>query len=174
MKSKAIALLLASSLGAGSMVGCEDLPGNKGTQGAVIGGAGGAAAGAAVSKDNRLAGALIGGVLGAGGGYLIGHSMDKKDNKEAEHAAQQARERPATAEQVRHATSADLNGDGFVSIDEVTAMKQAGLSDEEMVQRLRATNQVFSLTPEQQQQLRVAGLSDYVINQMLSMNRPAM
>jgi hypothetical protein len=29
---------------------------------------------------NRVAGAVIGGVIGAGGGYVIGRQMDKKDN----------------------------------------------------------------------------------------------
>src|SRR3954453_12246799 len=33
--------------------GCSNLPGNKGTQGAVIGGLGGAAAGAIIGKKNR-------------------------------------------------------------------------------------------------------------------------
>src|SRR5436190_22089583 len=54
---------------AGTLGGCDSLPGNKQTQGAVIGGAGGAVAVAAIAKDKPLLGALIGGVLGAGGGY---------------------------------------------------------------------------------------------------------
>ena len=48
--------------------GCSNLPGNKGTQGAVIGGLGGAAAGALIGKKNRGIGALIGAAIGAGGG----------------------------------------------------------------------------------------------------------
>ena len=59
------------------MTACKQLPGNEKTQGAVIGGAGGAAAGAIIAKNNRLLGALIGGALGAGGGYLIGAQVEK-------------------------------------------------------------------------------------------------
>ncbi len=44
---------------------------------AVIGGAGGAATGALVSKHHARV-AVIGGAVGAGGGYLIGKQKDKK------------------------------------------------------------------------------------------------
>ena len=54
---------------------------SKAAKGAVIGGAGGAVAGAVINKRNRAAGAVIGGVIGAGGGYVIGRSMDKKDGR---------------------------------------------------------------------------------------------
>jgi hypothetical protein len=47
------------------------------TKGAIVGGAGGALAGAAISHD-KSKGAIIGGVAGAGAGYLIGHKKDKK------------------------------------------------------------------------------------------------
>ena len=58
---------LTGSLALGPVVGCSNLPGNEKEQGAVIGGAGGALAGAALAgKDDRLIGALIGGALGAG------------------------------------------------------------------------------------------------------------
>jgi hypothetical protein len=54
---------------------------SKAAKGAVIGGAGGAAAGAVIFKKNRALGAAIGGVIGAGGGYVIGRKMDKKDGR---------------------------------------------------------------------------------------------
>jgi hypothetical protein len=54
---------------------------SKAAKGAVIGGVGGAAAGAVINKKNRAAGAVIGGVLGAGAGYGIGRSKDKKDGR---------------------------------------------------------------------------------------------
>ena len=54
---------------------------SKAAKGAVIGGAGGAIAGAVINKRNRAAGAVIGGVIGAGGGYVIGRGMDKKDGR---------------------------------------------------------------------------------------------
>ena len=54
---------------------------SKAAKGAIIGGAGGAVAGAVINKKNRAVGAVIGGVLGAGGGYVIGRGKDKKDGR---------------------------------------------------------------------------------------------
>jgi hypothetical protein len=69
------------------------------------------------------------------------------------------------------ATTADVNGDGFVTLDEVVAMRQAGLSDQQMLERLRLTGQVFELTAEQEQHLRSQGVSAHVVNQMQDINR---
>lgn len=153
---------------------CESLPGNRQTQGAVIGGAAGAAAGAAVSKNNRALGAILGGVLGAGGGYVIAARTDKINNRDqqaATEASRRSQEKPATAGDAQKAASADLNGDGFVTLDEVVALKQAGFSDEKMLQRLRATDQVFELTAEQEQYLMDRGVSRNVVNQMAAINQ---
>ena len=68
-------------------VGCESLPGSKGTQGAVVGGATGAAAGAVIGGEkHRAAGAILGGVLGAAGGYVIGANSDKMERGAASHS----------------------------------------------------------------------------------------
>ena len=48
--------LTTIALAAAFLVGCENLPGSKGTQGAVIGGASGAAVGAAVGGEKNRAG----------------------------------------------------------------------------------------------------------------------
>jgi len=171
MMQRAIPLATAGALALALMAGCEDLPGSKGAQGAVIGGAGGAAAGAAIGGDNPLLGALIGGLVGAGGGYLIGTSLEKadadpEDKEAAQEAVREAQQDPATADDVRDATTADINDDGFVTMDEVIAMENAGLTDEEMIRRLRATGQVFELTEEQEQYLMERGISRNVITRM--------
>ncbi|MBC8096044.1 MAG: glycine zipper 2TM domain-containing protein [Akkermansiaceae bacterium] len=157
--------------------GCSSMPGNKQQQGAVIGGLGGAAAGAAIGgKDNRVLGALLGGALGAGGGYVVGANSDRilnKDSSGAQSATQTAQSRPATAQDAMRAETADVNGDGFVTLDEVVALEQAGLSDQQMINRLRATGQVFELTDEQQEYLRAQGVSRTVVNQMDNLNRDA-
>ncbi len=175
MQDRISVQLTAIALVGAFLVGCESLPGNKPTQGAVIGGASGAAVGAAVGgSKNRATGAIIGGVLGAAGGYVIGANSDKilgKDKDHAEAVATKAKTSPATAEQARTAATADVNGDGYVTLDEVTAMKDAGLSDTEMVNRLRATGQIFDLTAESQKYLRDHGISEYVISQMQTVNQ---
>lgn len=155
--------------------GCESLPGSKGQQGAVVGGATGAAAGAVIGgEEHRAAGAIIGGVLGAAGGYVIGANSDKiigKNKDEAESAGQRAKTAPVTAEQARTARTADINDDGYVTLDEVVAMKDARLSDREMLDRLEATGQIFDLTAESKQYLRDRGISENVISQMGNLNQ---
>jgi hypothetical protein len=166
-----VAAALAGSMAIGS--GCESLPGDEKTQGAVIGGLAGAGAGALIGgEDNRLLGALIGGAVGAGGGYLVGANWDKitgDDKDEAERAVQRAKDNPATAEQARRARTADVNNDGFVTMDEIIAMEKAGLSNREQINRLEATDQYFELTTSQEEQLRDAGVHDDVIVAMRQM-----
>jgi hypothetical protein len=157
------------------LTGCEQLPGNRKSQGATIGGLGGAAVGAAVGgSQHRVLGAILGGALGAGGGYVIGAKTDhinNKDTQAAQTSAQKAEQNPATAQDALRATSADLNGDGFVTMDEVVAMKRAGLSDETILTRMRATDQVFELTDDQKRYLTNQGVSSYVINSMDTINQ---
>jgi hypothetical protein len=169
---------LIGSLILAPMTGCESLPGNDEQQGAVIGGVGGALAGAAIAKNNRALGALIGGALGAGGGWLIGANIDKitgkdkdKQREDAIKASQRAEKHPAKPEDVDRSRTADLNEDGFVTLDEVVAMRQANLSDSEMLDRLQRTDQVFELTTFQEDYLRTRGVSDNVIRQMRNMNQ---
>jgi hypothetical protein len=153
--------------------GCENLPGDEKAQGATIGGVSGAAVGAAVGGENRLLGALIGGAIGAGGGYLIGANWDKirgKDSEGAQAASREAQAKPATVQDAQSATTADLDSDGFVTMDEVVAMERAGFSDEKIIDRLRATGQVFELTTEQKNYLRSRGVSDNVITQLATLN----
>jgi hypothetical protein len=160
---------------AAGLVGCENLPGNKQTQGAVIGGASGAAVGAAVGgSKNRATGAILGGVLGAAGGYVIGANSDKimgRERDDAESAGRRAKTSPVSVEQARTARTADVNSDGYVTLDEVAAMKDAGLSDSEMLNRLEATGQVFDLSGEGERFLRERGVSDSVIRQMQTLNQ---
>jgi hypothetical protein len=168
--SSVIILSLVALCGAG----CANLPGDKGSQGAVIGGVSGAAVGAAVGGKHRVLGAIIGGAVGAGGGYVIGANSDKitgKDRNSAEQAAKKSQENPATAQDALRATTADVNNDGFVTLDEVVALKQAGLTDQQMLERMRATDQVFELTEDQRKYLTDRGVSRSVVNQMESINQ---
>ena len=171
---KATMTVLVGSLALGPVIGCENLPGDDKQQGAAIGGIGGAIAGAAVAgDDDRALGALIGGALGAGGGYLIGAQRDKmndKDKNAAIEAAKEAESNPAKAEDVAKTQTADVNEDGFVTLDEVVAMEQADLSDREMIRRLERTQQYFELTGTQEDYLREKGVSDRVITAMSDMN----
>ncbi|OOQ59191.1 YMGG-like glycine zipper-containing protein [Mucilaginibacter pedocola] len=57
---------------------------SKQGKGAIIGGAGGAVAGALIGKS--ATGALVGGAIGAGGGYIIGNEARRREQKR-KHAA---------------------------------------------------------------------------------------
>jgi surface antigen len=172
LKRTMMSTVLMGSLALFPLTGCEDLPGDEGTQGAVIGGVGGAVAGAALGgEDNRLLGALIGGALGAGGGYLIGSQIDKADDEDdAREANTRARENPVTVEQARKADTADVNKDGYVTLDEVVALEKAGLSDDQIIRKLERTDQFFELTDEQEDYLADRGVSREVIDRMEEIN----
>ncbi|MDO7851266.1 hypothetical protein [Hymenobacter convexus] len=58
-------------------------------KGAVIGGLGGAAAGALINKRNRAVGGVVGGVAGGAIGYGVGKHIDNKKKQRAAAAAQQ-------------------------------------------------------------------------------------
>lgn len=172
MKNKGVAIVLMGSLALAPLAGCENLPGDKETQGAVIGGIGGAVAGGALADDTLL-GALIGGAVGAGGGWLIGSQLEKSDKEhkdEAVEADQRARNNPVSVDQARDAQTADVNSDGYVTLDEVVAMHRAGLSDQQMINRLEATGQFFELTAQQESYLRDRGVSPRVVTAMRTIN----
>jgi uncharacterized membrane protein YebE (DUF533 family) len=59
------------------LTGCQ----TREQTGALVGGAGGAAAGALIghAAGSTAAGVIIGGAAGAGGGYLIGRHMNEKE-----------------------------------------------------------------------------------------------
>jgi hypothetical protein len=154
---------------------CQELPGTRTQQATAAGGAAGAAVGAAAS-ENRLVGALVGGALGAGAGYIVGAHTDwfqsnRDTYSQAQRAVENAQQNPATVESVHAANPADLNADGFVTTDELSALAQAGLTDQDILRRLEATGNVFDLSPSQEQTLRTAGLSDHVIREMQRINR---
>lgn len=174
IKRGGLCFLLSGGMLVGPL-GCEELPGTSEQQGAVIGGTAGAATGAIVAgEDNRLLGALIGGALGAGGGYLIGANKDKilgDEDEDAARAVENAQSDPADASDVFASDTADLNSDGFVTMDELVAMEEAGLTDDQIIDRLEATDQVFELTPAQEEQLRDQGVSQRVVSQLDEINQ---
>src|SRR5690606_17364929 len=93
------------------------------------------------------------------------------DEEGAREAIEEAQRDPATANEARNAPTADVNGDGFVTLDEVVAQERAGFSDEEIVRRLEATGQVFELTQQQREFLIDEGVSARVVNALPNINQ---
>ena len=65
----------------------------------------------------------------------------------------------------------DINQDGFVTLDEVVALHGASLSDDQIIERLRATGQVFDLTEEQRRYLLDRAVPQNVVDRMVSLNQ---
>lgn len=169
-----ISTALIGCIALAPLSGCQNLPGGSKSQGTAIGAVGGVAAGALIDRKKRGRGALIGGLVGAGGGYLLGSALkgkDRSDSQAADEAGRRARENPANASEVTRSSSADINDDGFVTMDEVVAMQKAGLGDDDMIDRLRRTEQVFELTGQQERYLEDRGVSQRVIARMVELNR---
>src|SRR5207244_4438276 len=96
---------------------------------------------------------LTGGDLGIGGGFLIGAAPDmikEHRHSQAVASAEKAEQSPATLQLVHDSTTADLNKDGFVTLDEILALVRSGLNDEEIQDRLKKTGFLFQITPEQE------------------------
>lgn len=174
LNQRLIGVSLAGVLLLGT-VGCEQVPGTRKQQGAAAGGVGGAVAGAVIGGEkHRWLGALLGGALGATGGYVIGaqtEKIKKNDHDGAVDANKRAESKPVTAEEARTATSADVNKDGFVTLDEVVALDKAGLTDDQIMDRLNATDQIFELTADQRRYLLDRGVSRTIVDKLPDINR---
>jgi hypothetical protein len=106
-------------------------------------------------------------------GWLIATTrgnLDRPQIELAEKANRLAEQQPATPSDVQKSDTADLNHDGFVTLDEILAMKRAGLNDEQILDRIRRTNQVFNLTDHQKQYLRDRGISNQIVSMMAQRN----
>ena len=77
---------------------------------------------------------------------------------------------PQALSDVTHSDTADLNHDGYITLDEVIAIRDAGITDDALILRLKKANQVFELTAHQQNVLRDDAVSQRVIDAMLGMS----
>lgn len=166
---------IVALLAAAVLAGCAQLPYDRTTQTSVGGAAAGAAAGAVLAGDDDEAlGALLGGVLGAAAGYVIGAKTDwfGDGNEQAlNDTVGRAQSNPATVDDVYGSYDADLNDDGLVTKDELIALSNAGLSSDEIIDRLEATNQVFSVSDAQRQDLLAAGVDPQVVYELNEINQ---
>ena len=106
---------------------------------------------------------------GLSGGCLVGASRAMLDGRRvdlARAANDRSEQHPALPAEARDAKTADLNGDGFVTLDEMTAMRRAGLDDAEIIRRLEASKQIFTLSPRQWMYLYERGINQPVLDWM--------
>jgi outer membrane lipoprotein SlyB len=140
--------------------GCEYPNGdpNYTGSGALTGGAVGAVSGAAIG-GNRHGGedALIGAAVGAVAGGLIGNSMDRQQQERLRQQAPQ--------------TYARVDQGQPLSVADVKALAQAGISDDVIINQIRNSHTVYHLSAADIIDLRNAGASNPVIDFMI--NTPA-
>jgi outer membrane lipoprotein SlyB len=104
-------------------------------RGAVVGGLGGAIAGALIGDHNNKAGAgaAIGGAIGAVGGAVIGNARDKEiaQQRQQQYYAQQQRTYAYQQQQLAATQAA-------VSIGDIVNMSRSGLSESVMITQIQS------------------------------------
>lgn len=122
--------------------GCASM-GQKSKTGAVAGGLLGAAVGGIIGHQSGhgIEGALIGGAAGVLGGGLIGNQMDKK----------------ALASNPNH-----------ITVIKIAEMATNGIPDGVIIGEIQRTKSVYTLSSEVITYLKDSGISDRVVDYMLS------
>ena len=139
------------------LTGCQYPNGepNNTASGALIGGAMGAIAGAAIGGPrNGGAGALIGAAAGAIAGSVIGNAMDQE---QAEELRAQA---PQTYVRVQQGQP--------LSLADIKALAAARVSDDVIINQIRNSHTVFHLSTADIIDLHNSGVSENVINFMIN------
>ena len=157
MKIEVKVLTLGVAVAAVLLTGCQYPNGepNNTASGALIGGAMGAIAGAAIGGPrNGGAGALIGAAAGAITGSVIGNSMDQ------EQAAELRAQAPQTYVRVQQGQP--------LSISDIQALAAANVSDDVIISQIRNSHTVFHLSTSDIIALHNAGVSENVINFMIN------
>jgi hypothetical protein len=124
--------------------GCAGM--SNADRGTVGGGLIGAGAGAAIGSAARAPG--VGALIGAGTGALIGGAIGEKKDQAQQQAAAQA----AAARAPR--------------LEDIASMAQSHVSDEVIINQIRTTGAVYSLTAGDITWLKAQGVSDPVVAEM--------
>ena len=146
MNIKNIGSVLIISISALSLTSCE----SKAATGIFAGGATGAAIGGIAGGGT---GAAIGAGAGAVAGGLIGAALDAQDKRNLEKENARAAKRVEKGQQL--------------SVDDVIAMHKAGISDDKIIDILKASDSRFYLTTKDIDKMQRAGVSNSVINYMM-------
>ena len=150
---KMLCRLAASSGLAVVMAGCVAPDGRPDYTGggALIGGASGAAIGAAATRGDP-AGVLVGGAIGLLTGALIGHSMDEAAHRQA----------------LPPGTYVAVPQTPPPSLADIKAMTKTGVSDEVIVSQIDQSRAVYQLDANAIIDLKNAGVSEKVITCMIN------
>ncbi|MFA5039851.1 MAG: glycine zipper 2TM domain-containing protein [Candidatus Omnitrophota bacterium] len=128
-----------------TLSGCETM-GEDTKRGALGGGVLGAVAGGVIGHQggHGIEGAAIGAATGAIAGGLIGKSIDDRKKEQI------------------------MAGQEKLGISDVIILARAGLTDDAIITKIRQTGSVYNLSVEEIQALQKEGVSNEVINYMMS------
>jgi Glycine zipper/WXXGXW repeat (2 copies) len=151
MKSQALVLIFATS--AVVLTGCEYPNGqiNHTGSGALIGAGTGALIGGANGRGGN--GALVGAAIGAIAGTIVGSAMDEEQRERLRVRAPQ--------------TYARVEQGQPLSVADVKAMGQAGVSEDIILAQIRNSRTVYHLSAADIIDLHNAGVSDRIIDFMI-------
>ncbi len=145
MKKKSY--MLAVALCSLALTSCE----SKAGTGALVGGVVGVGAGAAIGGP---AGAAIGGAVGATSGAIIGAMLDQSERNSVEQQS------PRT---LRHIDRGEQ-----LTVNDVISLHKSGISDSKIMDLIDKTNSSYSLSTASIHRLERAGVSERVINYMMT------
>ena len=135
---------------AAMLTSCETKTGTYALAGGLIGGAAGAGIGAAVGGGT---GAAIGAGAGVAGGALIGGLIGNSEDR-------------CCMERCCPRTLSKCDRCEPLSYNDIKQMSKAGVSDETIIQQIKATNSRFNLSSADISDLKNSGVSQSVIDAM--------
>lgn len=152
MKLQVLTVAVAAS--AVVLTGCVNPDGtqNNTGSGALIGGATGALAGAAIGGRHGGPDALIGAAAGMLAGALIGSAADQERDAQMRAAA----------------PPGYLPAAKPMSLSDIKAMAKAGVGDDTIINQIQVSRTVFHLTASDIISLRKAGVSEQVVDFMIN------
>jgi outer membrane lipoprotein SlyB len=139
--------IIAITLCALTILSCE----SKAGTGALVGGGLGAGAGALIGGGQ---GALIGGAVGVVTGAVVGHMLDESERERVE------RNSPKTMQRID-------NGEKL-TVNDIITLHRSGISDSKIKDLIKKTGSTYHLSTETIHRLERAGVSENVINYMIS------
>jgi hypothetical protein len=127
--------------------------------GGLLGAAGGAGIGAAVSpKGNRAENALIGAGVGLLGGAMLGRAADNADERQVMHGSAVAAQANSNIAYTNQIVTAQA-----VTTQDVIEMTRAGLSEDIIINTMRTRGSRIDTSPSSLVYMKQSGVSDRVV-----------
>ncbi len=156
-------VVLVVAIGATLAIGSRSAHAQNQSRGAVLGGLGGAVAGALIGDHNGKAGAgaAIGGAIGAVGGAVLGNARDQEIAQQRQGQYYAHQERVYVQQQQQQALI-----QAAVSTSDIVSMSRSGLSDSVIINQIHSRGVQRQLQVNDIISLHQQGVSENVITAM--------